>query len=109
MQLVEIQTPTELITLDEDAIRGQSAEHQHLLRVLLLFIQQLLGGTGHLRQTAEALNRQVKTLQAEIQQLKQLRKTFGNSSLHPCTEHPHAKSASTFCREASGKPRGGRG
>ncbi len=105
MDASKIETPAELIMLDQDLIARQPPESQHLWQVVMAFVQQLLASIDELRKTIATLNQTILTLQAENQKLKQPRKTPRNSSVPPSTEHPHAKPKSS--RLPTGKARGG--
>ena len=105
MDASKIQTPVELIMLDQELIARQPPESQHLWHIVMAFVQQLLGSIGELRQTIASLNQNILALQAEIQKLKRPRKTPQNSSVPPSTTHPHAKPKSS--RQPTGKAPGG--
>ena len=83
MDAPKIQTPVELIILDQELIARQAPESQHLWQIVMAFVQQLLGSNGELRQMIASLNQTILNLQAENQQLKQARKTPLNSSVPP--------------------------
>ena len=95
MDASKIETPVELILLDEELIQRQPPESQHLWHVVMAFVHQLLGTIAELRQTIASLNQTNLALKAENQKLKQARKTPRNSSVPPSTEHPHAKPKSS--------------
>ena len=105
MDASKIQTPVELITLDKELIERQPPETRHLLLVVMAFVQQLLARIDELLQTLATRDQTIVVQQAEIQKLKQARKTPRNSSVPPSTEHPHAKPKSS--RLPTGKARSG--
>ena len=67
MDASKIETPVELIILDQELITRQPPESQHLWQIVMAFVQQLLGSNGELRQTIASLNQTILDLQAEIQ------------------------------------------
>ena len=93
------------LTLDKELIERQPPETRHLLLVVMAFVQQLLARIDELLQTIATRDQTIVVQQAEIQKLKQARKTPRNSSVPPSTEHPHAKPKSS--RLPTGKARGG--
>ena len=105
MDASTIETPAELILLDQELIERQPPQTRHLWVVVMAFVQQLLGSIGDLWKTIASLNQNIQALKSEIQKLKQARKTPRNSSVPPSTEHPHAKPKSS--RQPTGKARGG--
>ena len=105
MDASKIETPVELIMLDQELIARQPPESQHLWHVVMAFVQLLLGSIGELRQTIASLKQTILDLQAEIQKLKRPRKTPRNSSVPPSTTHPHSKPKSS--RQPTGKSPGG--
>ena len=105
MDASKIDTPAELILLDQDVIERQPPETRRLWMVVMAFVQQWLATMEELRQTIATLNQTILTLQTENQQLKQGRKTPRNSSVPPSTEHPHTKPKSGG--QATGKALGG--
>ena len=105
MDASTIETPAELIMLDQELIERQPPQTRHLWMVVMAFVQQLLGSIAELRQTIASRDQTILTLRAEIQKPKQARKTPRNSSVPPSTEHPHAKPKSS--RLPTGKARGG--
>ena len=105
MDASKIETPVESILLDQELIERQSPESQHWWRIIMAFVQQLLGSNAELRQTIASLNQIILALKSEIQELKQARKTPRNSSVPPSTEHHHGKPKSS--RQPTGKSSGG--
>ena len=105
MDASTIETPAELISLDQELIERQPPETRHLWMVVMAFVQQLLASIAELRTTIASLKQTISAQQAEIQKLKRPRKTPQNSSVPPSTTHPHAKPKSS--RLPTGKARGG--
>ena len=101
----KIETPVELILLDQKLIQRQPPDSLHLWQIVMAFVQPLLGSIGELRQTIATLNQNNLALKSENRKLKQARKTARNSSVRPNTEHPHAKPKSS--RLPTGKSPGG--
>ena len=91
MDASTLETPAELISLDQELIERQPPQTRHLWLVVMAFVQQLLGSIDELRKTIASLNQNILALKSENQKLKQARKTPRNSSVPPSTEHPHAK------------------
>ena len=56
MDASTIETPAELISLDQELIERQPPETRHLWVVVMAFVQQLLGNIGDLWKTIATLN-----------------------------------------------------
>lgn len=106
MELSELQTSAELISIDQALIDRQPLESQRLLLLIIMaLVQLLLDLLRNLQGTNTTLKQTDADLRKELQELNQPRKTPRNSSLPPSTEHPHSKPKSS--RQPTGKPTGG--
>ena len=107
MENSQLQTPVELISIDQTLIDSQPPESRRLLQIVMALVQQLLDLVSELHGTIATLKQTIANLQQELNEAKQPRKTSRNSSIPPSTEHPHAKPKSKSSREPTGKPFGG--
>ncbi len=73
MELPDLQTPAELISIDQALIDRQPPEFQRLLQVVMAFVQQMLDLVREMQGTIGSLRQTNADLQKELQEFKQSR------------------------------------